>query len=143
MWINSGGITAERQKNDERYESLMRISMAERTIAKAFQELSVKQAKIIKPQSIINGKHRRIISKVAKKTQVIVSACKKKSRTYKIKQSWNKVPSGPQKSHTMTPQQTQDIFGNQWCVVQTTAGRSTKRYQRVNVLNLDKLTALA
>ena len=44
---------------------------------------------------------------------------------YETIESWGKVASGRRKTHNMMPQQRVAQFGNQWNVVQTSAGGST------------------
>ena len=75
------------------------------------------------------------------------------SRTNETMDSWDKVASAPQKPHSMTPQQRQEQFGNQWYVVQTTTGRSnttpTRQYPelgqalraRINYQSVQRATA--
>ena len=58
------------------------------------------------------------------KSQISVSTCRKNNRTYGTMESWDLLASGPQTIHKITPQQRQEQFGNQRCVVQTTAGGS-------------------
>ena len=54
-------------------------------------------------------------------TQSTVSACENTAARRPLNVCYQ-VASGPQKIHKMTPQQRQTQFGNQWYVVQTTAG---------------------
>ena len=59
-----------------------------------------------------------------KKTQTTGRCMQVNSRTYETMKSRDKVASGTRKTHNMTSQQWQAQFGNQWNVVQTTAGES-------------------
>ena len=57
-----------------------------------------------------------------KTTQTTVSACKKTAARAKPWKVGDNIAKGPRETHTVTPQQGQANFGNQWYVVQTAAG---------------------
>ena len=108
----------------------------------------MKQAKIIKPQSVISETTRQLTHEAhdhykskhhfRKAQRRNFEGCAERwnkdsnyrkcmqenSRSYGIMESWVKIAKGPRKTHTVTPQQLQANFGNQWYVVQTTAGGS-------------------
>ena len=81
---------------------------------------------IIKLHSTIAEKHQHIEG-CADRYNEDGHCCKciqENNRTYETMISRDKVASGPHKIHKITPQQRQARFGNQWHLLQTTAGGS-------------------
>ena len=74
-------------------------------------------------------------------TQTIVSASKKKCRPNETLDSCETVASRPRKTHTMTPQQKQAQWETSGMLFKMQLEDPT-RYQRVHMLNLDKVPAL-
>ena len=99
---------------------------------------TIKPAKILKPQSIFSGRHKRRLSKVVqierKKTQPIVRKCLQENmRRYGTIERWDTIASVRRKTHKKTPQPSAiwepvDLFKLQL--------QHPTRYQRVNTFSM-------
>ena len=114
MWFNSSDISVEKTNGERNNRPGNEFAQWQRRTRGLTRHL-IKKVKNTPTRSIIFGKHERTITDDRKCAQ-------ENTDRLETVNSWDKIASGLQKTHRMTPLQRQDRCGKQWCVVLVSAG---------------------
>ena len=138
MWINSARMTSRKERTIQNNKKNVIFAQEVCSVGKEEQEVKQdlflsRKPRLSNRKASFQKKHRKHLSQdvqiEGKKTLTTVGVCKKIAARTKPWKLWTTSKNGPQKS-TMTMQQRQAHFGNQWFFVQTAAGGSNTRPTR-------------